>query len=124
MGGASRSHELEADGVFRTIYPTTQKTSGSSSAIDIAGTGVVTARGANHSAQGEVASGARIEASAVLDGCHVGDGAVICDAIISPDAEIGADARITEQSVVGPRVKVAAGGIVGGGAKLFASDEN
>ena len=72
----------------------------------------------------EVAAGASIEASAVLDGCLVGAGALICDAILAPGAEIGAEARITEQSVVGPRVKVAAGGTVGGGAKLFASDAN
>ncbi len=72
----------------------------------------------------EVAAGASIEASAVLDGCLVGAGALICDAILAPGAEIGAEARITEQSVVGPRVKVAAGGTVGGGAKLFASDDN
>ena len=72
----------------------------------------------------EVASGAKIEASAVLDGCRIGAGAQIDDAILSPGAEVGAGAQISEQSVVGPRVKVAAQTTVAGGAKLFAADAN
>ena len=70
----------------------------------------------------EVAAGASIESSAVLDGCRIGSGALIHDAILAPCAVIGDQARVTECSIVGPRVTVAAGATVGGGEKLFAAD--
>ncbi len=72
----------------------------------------------------QVAAGARVKASAVLDGCQIGAGALIEDAILAPGVEVGAGARISGQSVVGPRVKVAADAIVDDGAKIFATESD
>ncbi len=66
-----------------------------------------------------VESGAVIEASAVLDGCRIGARARLSGAIVAPGVKVGSDASVSELSVIGPRVELADGSVVDGGAKCF-----
>ena len=61
----------------------------------------------------EVAGGASIRDSVLLEGCRVGSDAEVCGAILAPGVEVGAAAVVGPGAVLGPGAAVPPGGRIG-----------
>jgi mannose-1-phosphate guanylyltransferase len=66
----------------------------------------------------EVADGARVVGSVLLDGCVVGERARVEGAVLAADVSVGEGAEITEESVIGAGASIAAGAVVRDGARV------
>jgi len=66
-----------------------------------------------------VQAGASVESSVLLQGASVGIGSTVSSSIVGPDAQIGDRCRIERGVVLGAGVKVGAGNVLSGGARIF-----
>ncbi len=66
-----------------------------------------------------LAEGAEVTASVLMDGVSVGRGTTIRDSVLGRDVEIGPDCVIEHQVMLGDGVRLAAGNVLGGGARIF-----
>jgi mannose-1-phosphate guanylyltransferase len=66
-----------------------------------------------------VEPGAHIEASVLLDGCHIGAGSRISTAILGRGVTIGERCRVDHGVVLGENVKVGAGNTLTSGMRIF-----
>jgi mannose-1-phosphate guanylyltransferase len=62
-----------------------------------------------------VSSGARVERSALLGGVRVSERCVVTDSVVGPDAILKPEAALTDLTVVGAGVSIAAGTCMSGG---------
>jgi mannose-1-phosphate guanylyltransferase len=67
----------------------------------------------------EIAEGAHVDGSVVLDGAVVGPHASVTHAIIGPGARVGAHSRISDNAVLGEGVVLGADNQLAAGARLF-----
>jgi mannose-1-phosphate guanylyltransferase len=66
----------------------------------------------------DVADGARVVESVLLDGCSVAERATVEGAILAADVKVGEGSKITEGSVIGAGASIGAGVVVGEGARV------
>lgn len=67
----------------------------------------------------QLASGAHVESSVLLDGCRVGAGTRIVDTIIAPGVTIGERCRIDHGVVIGPDVTIGNANVLTAGMRIF-----